>query len=307
MKDAEYFDNSGFKKYIVKETPNSGKTEIGFKMTPPNGCDFNRTNSNAKHLLTTFVLQTRLEILQRKLFRTRIDERKTYFSPEANKMLENFYLHIMGRANKLELFEITRQLMQDDYNYQDIVIADFIEEHERIKYDRQEVSYIHQSAIEYAYKCQSYEKRPTDYIILLRAGRVLKMRELLDNIIQPEENELPKDLDPEIPTIVCLDGPVITDERPNLFANDRYILPDQFPLYHHYPAHCQGSYLLTRAAVKLIYTNIGRVDRNKLRVEDVFITGLVREIAGLTDIRSVAVLDNGISVIKRYQELVPFF
>ena len=42
-------------------------------------------------------------------------------------------MRILGRANKIELFEIARQLLQDDYNYQDIVVANFTEESERIK------------------------------------------------------------------------------------------------------------------------------------------------------------------------------
>ena len=309
MSNDEFFENTGFKEHTVSESSVRKSADIGFTMTPSNSCHFNRTDPKSEHLMTTFVLQTRLEILQRKLFRKRISEHEQYYSPDENAMLDNFYLQIMGRANKLELFEITRQLLQDDFNYNDIVVADFIEEHERIKYDRQEVSYLHQSAIEYAYRCRNYETRPTDYIILLRAGRVLKLRELLDSIIkQGGVGELTdkKELDPEVATIVCLEGPVLNNERPNLFVNDRYILPDQFPLNHHYPSHCQGSYLLTRAAVEMLHENMGRVDRNKLRMEDVYITGMIREISGLTDIRSIEGI-NGLTVLKRYQELIPFF
>jgi hypothetical protein len=51
----------------------------------------------------------------------------------------------MGRANKNELFEIPRQLLQDDFTYKDVIVADFIEAHEKIKYDRQETSYVHQA------------------------------------------------------------------------------------------------------------------------------------------------------------------
>ena len=127
----------------------------------------------------------------------------------------------------------------------------------------------------------------------------MKTRELLHDVVAGE-----RALDPEKPTIICLENFVIANERPNLFANDRYILPGQFPLDHHYPPHCMGSYLLTRAAVQMLYKHIGSVERNDLRMEDVFITGMVREAAGLTDIRATQEPN---MVLRRLQELIPFF
>ena len=144
MTKDQYFDNTGFQQHKVVQSAEIGRQEIGFKMTPPDACNFKRKNSSAKFIMTTFVLQTRLEMLQRALFRERLDQQKDLFSAHENEILDNFHLHLMGRANKTELFEIQRQLLQDDYNYKDIVVADFIEEHERIKFDRQETSYLHQ-------------------------------------------------------------------------------------------------------------------------------------------------------------------
>ena len=67
--------------------------------------------------------------------------------------------------------------------------------------------------------------------------------------------------------------------------------------------HFKGSYLLTRAAVELLHKNMGKVKRKDLRMEDVFITGMIRTVAGIEDIRSLG----QVGVLRKYQELNPFF
>ena len=104
-----------------------------------------------------------------------------------------------------------------------------------------------------------------------------------------------------MPTILCLEGSVQENIRPNIFDSDLYILPGQFPLDNHYPPHCLGSYLLTNAAVKMIHKNIGKAERNNLRREDIFITGILRILIGLNDIRGVEK-----TMLQTSPELNPF-
>ena len=47
----------------------------------------------------------------------------------------------------------------------------------------------------------------------MRAGRIVKQAELLETVIQKEEKGMKETLDPAKPTIVCLEGWVLTDER----------------------------------------------------------------------------------------------
>ena len=68
-------------------------------------CNFRRKNPDAAHLLTTFVLQTRLEILQRKLFRERQKELEELYPNDYGKILDNFYLHIMGKRKDREFLQ----------------------------------------------------------------------------------------------------------------------------------------------------------------------------------------------------------
>lgn len=96
MSHEEYFGNSAFEKYEVIADRDGVQKNIGFQMLPPDPCNFRRKNSDAKHLITTFVTQTRLEILQRKLFRERQKEMEEMYSTEETALVDNFYLHIMG-------------------------------------------------------------------------------------------------------------------------------------------------------------------------------------------------------------------
>ena len=196
---------------------------MDFYYTPKTPCKPEREDAKANLQITTFLVQTRYELLQRKLFREQLKKDKDYCEEEGCHLYNlynkhNFYYHLMGRANKRELYEYTRAILLDDDLHSDVVIANYTEEHENILFLNQEISKGFQAALQYIKNCG---KNFGEIFILGRLGASLKFEIIQEKILKVYDRKMQE-------SIICLEG-LVHRELPSYYHNHRFILSGTFP------------------------------------------------------------------------------
>ena len=144
------------------------------------------------------------------------------------------------------------------------------------------------------------ENRQYDFVMIQSAKHFYRTSLIVEHWINPGHLETDK------PAIYCVDDVVQVNQKPVYGArivedNFNYITPGTFPTGTAYPDHCSGSYIVTMAAVEPLLTAVGASNRNGLRREDVFVTGIARLKANLP-IYSLPLITE-----SNFQYLLPYF
>jgi hypothetical protein len=220
----DYHEKSNLKSWSPAETLNEENySEIDFYLTPKIPCRPEREDPKANFQITSFLVQTRYELLQRKLFREQLlkdgDEGK---EKGLNRFhlhsKNNFYFHIMGRANKRELYEYTRSILLDDELQSDIIIANYTEEHENILYLNQEISRGYEASLQYIKNCG---KNFGEVFIITRLGSALKFEIIEEKILKMYDEKMQN-------SIICLEE-MAHRKLPSYNDNHNFIISGTFP------------------------------------------------------------------------------
>ena len=239
MSKEDYRAKSSLKSWSAAETTNEKDySEIDLYLTPKIPCRPEREDPKANLQITTFLVQTRYELLQRKLFREQLlkdgDERK---EKELSRFhlhsKNNFYFHIMGRANKRELYEYTRSILLDDELHSDIIISNYTEEHENILYLNQEISRGYEASLQYIKNCG---KNFGEVFIVGRLGSSFHFEIIEEKILKVYDEKMQN-------SIICLEE-MAHRKLPSYNDNHNYIISGTFPK--------GDEVLLSRAFIEII-------------------------------------------------------
>ena len=165
-----------------------------------------------------------------------------------------------------------------------ILSSKITEEHENILYLNQEISRGYEASLQYIKNCG---KNFGEVFIIGRLGSSFDFEIIEEKILKMYDEKMEN-------SVICLEE-LARRKLPSYNDNQSFIISGTFPkgtkllrnfkssdILHSatfYPDYCVGAFLVSKdTALKLLET-VRKVPRNRLRIEDVYISGMVREAA----------------------------